>query len=79
MTEFSGIAGVGSLFGISPKISVSIATILLILLGFTGSYKRAERIGIAIGLFELLLVPAALMAHPQSHESVEGIVYCSNP
>lgn len=74
VTEFSGIAGVGSLFGISPKISVSIATILLILLGLTGSYKRAERIGLAIGLFELLMVPAALMAHPQSHEVLKGLV-----
>jgi Mn2+/Fe2+ NRAMP family transporter len=37
VTEFSGIAGVGNLFGISPKFSVSIATLVLILLGVTAT------------------------------------------
>ncbi|GEO27088.1 hypothetical protein AAC03nite_28730 [Alicyclobacillus acidoterrestris] len=73
VTEFSGIAGVGELFGISPKYSVSAATIILILLGLTGSYKRVERIGIAMGLFELLLVPAAVMAHPSGHQLLHGL------
>lgn len=73
VTEFSGVAGVGELFGISPHYSVGVATIILILLGFTGSYKRVERIGIAMGLFELLLVPAALMAHPDPHALWVGL------
>lgn len=73
VTEFSGVAGVGELFGISPYYSVTAATIALIVLGLTGRYKRVERIGIAIGLFELLLVPAALMAHPSGHELWMGL------
>ncbi len=73
VTEFSGIAGVGNLFGIPPWFSVSLATILLIVIGLTGSYKRVERIGIAIGLFELLLVPAAWMAHPNTDELLRGL------
>lgn len=73
VTEFSGIAGVGALFGISPRYSVSVATILLIVIGLTGSYKRVERIGIAMGLFELLLVPAAMMAHPNGHQLLQGL------
>jgi Mn2+/Fe2+ NRAMP family transporter len=73
VTEFSGIAGVGELFGISPRYSVSVATILLIVIGLTGSYKRVERIGIAMGLFELLLVPAAMMAHPNAHKILQGL------
>ncbi|WAH35164.1 NRAMP family divalent metal transporter [Alicyclobacillus dauci] len=73
VTEFSGIAGVGELFGISPHYSVSVATIVLVLMGLTGSYKRVERIGIAMGLFELLLVPAALMAHPSGKQLVQGL------
>jgi Mn2+/Fe2+ NRAMP family transporter len=64
VTEFTGIAGVGALVGVSPRWSVSIATALLVVLGLTGSYRRVERIGIAVGLFELLLIPAAVMAHP---------------
>jgi Mn2+/Fe2+ NRAMP family transporter len=73
VTEFSGVAGVGNLFGVSPKLSVSVATVLLVILGLTGSYKKAERVGIAIGLFELLLVPAALMAHPNGHQMLHGL------
>jgi Mn2+/Fe2+ NRAMP family transporter len=73
VTEFSGIAGVGELFGISPRYSVSVATILLIVIALTGSYKRVERIGIAMGLFELLLVPAAMMAHPNAHQILQGL------
>ncbi|WDM02868.1 divalent metal cation transporter [Alicyclobacillus cycloheptanicus] len=73
VTEFSGVAGVGELFGISPRYSVSVATLILIGLGFTGSYKRVERIGIAMGLFELLLLPAALMAHPSAHALWSGL------
>lgn len=73
VTEFSGIAGVGNLIGIPPWFSVSLATILLIVIGLTGSYKRVERIGIAIGLFELLLVPAAWMAHPNNNEMLRGL------
>jgi Mn2+/Fe2+ NRAMP family transporter len=30
----------------------------------TGSYRRAERIGIALGLAELVFIPAVAMAHP---------------
>lgn len=58
VTEFSGVAGVGVLFGIDPRVSVSIATLILILLGITGSNQKVERIGIAVGLFELALIPA---------------------
>lgn len=73
VTEFSGIAGVGELFGVSPRYSVSVATVFLVLLGFTGSYKRVERIGIAMGMFELLLIPAAIMAHPSGQALWTGL------
>ena len=64
VTEFSGIAGVSELFGVPKVLSVSFVALLLILLGVTGSYGRVERIGIAIGLFELLFIPAAFWTHP---------------
>lgn len=73
VTEFTGIAGVGDIIGIPSWFSVSAATILLIVLGLTGSYKRVERIGIAIGLFELLLIPAAFMAHPVGNQLLRGL------
>nr|WP_283805133.1 divalent metal cation transporter [Lentilactobacillus rapi] len=45
LTEFVGIAGVGELFGISKWITIPIATVLLIAVAFTGSYRRTEKLG----------------------------------
>lgn len=73
VTEYAGISGVGQLFGIPPWVSVLTASIFLILLGITGSYKHVERVGIAVGLFELLFIPAALLAHPTFHEMISGL------
>lgn len=64
VTEFSGIAGVGELFGLPPSLTVSMATLLLIVIGLSGSYRRVERIGVAIGLLELLFIPTAFLSHP---------------
>ncbi len=73
ITEFSGIAGVGALFGIPRYYSVGAATLCLIVLGFTAGYRQVERIGITVGLFELLLIPAAIMAHPSGHALWVGL------
>jgi Mn2+/Fe2+ NRAMP family transporter len=64
VTEFAGISGAGELFGVPPWLTVSLATVLLIALGLSGSYCRIERVAIAVGLFELAFLPAAIMAHP---------------
>ncbi len=74
VTEFSGISGVSELFGIPGWISVSIATILLIMIGLSGSYKRVERIGIAVGLFQVFFILAAFLARPHMHELVRGFL-----
>ena len=73
LTEFAGVAGVGELFGVSKWITVPVTTAFLIGLAFTGSYKRAERIGIAIGLAELAFVPAMILSHPNVHQLVSGL------
>lgn len=73
VTEFAGIAGAGELFGIPSWLSVSIVTIALIAIGVTGSYKRFERIGIAIGLLEFFFFIAAYMSHPNPSEMVKGL------
>jgi Mn2+/Fe2+ NRAMP family transporter len=73
LTEFAGVAGVGDLFGISKWITVPTATAFLLGLALTGSYRRAERIGIAIGLAELAFVPAMLLAHPHVHDLLHGL------
>ena len=75
VTEFVGIGGVGEMFHIPLWISVPFVTLLLIVIGLTGSYRRVERIGIAVGLLELLFIPAALLAHPDWHQLTQGLVH----
>jgi Mn2+/Fe2+ NRAMP family transporter len=67
ITEFAGVAGVGELFGIPRGLTVPVAAAFVIGIALTGSYQRAERIGIALGLAELVFIPAVLMAHPSFH------------
>ena len=64
LTELVGVAGVGELWGVPPTVTVPIAVAFLLGVALTGSYRRAERIGIALGLAELAFIPAMLMAHP---------------
>ena len=64
ITEFAAVAGVGEMFGVSRWLTIPVATAFLVGLSLTGSYRRAERIGIAIGLAELAFIPAMIMSHP---------------
>src|SRR5579875_3817455 len=73
LTEFAGVAGVGELFGVSKWVTIPVTTLFLIGLAFTRSYRRAERIGIAIGLAELFFVPAMILAHPRLPDLAHGL------
>nr|WP_235807681.1 divalent metal cation transporter [Liquorilactobacillus uvarum] len=74
LTEFIGVAGVGELFGISKWITVPIATILLVGIAFSGSYRRVERAGIGIGLAELAFIIAVIMIRPNLSQMVQGLM-----
>jgi Mn2+/Fe2+ NRAMP family transporter len=74
ITEFSGIAGVGSLIGLPAWLSVSIATILLIGIGVSGRYQRVEWIGIALGSLELSFFITAILAHPHMGMIARGLL-----
>lgn len=73
LTEFAGIAGVGELFGIPKTVTVPAATVFLVALAMTGSYRRVERIGIAIGLAELAFFAALLMSRPGAGAVLHGM------
>jgi len=62
ITEFSGVAGVGELFGVPRAASLALAAAFLLLVVWTGSYRRVERVAILLGLFELAFVWVALRA-----------------
>jgi Mn2+/Fe2+ NRAMP family transporter len=64
VTEFTGIAGVGELYGVPRSLTLPLACATLIAIVSTGSYRRAERIAILIGLFEGAFVIVAALAHP---------------
>jgi Mn2+/Fe2+ NRAMP family transporter len=72
-TEYAGVAGVGEIFGVPRTVTVPVAATFLIGVSMTGSYRRAERIGIALGLAELVFIPAVVMAHPNFHAIAEGL------
>ncbi|HVB41940.1 MAG TPA: divalent metal cation transporter [Streptosporangiaceae bacterium] len=73
LTEFAAVAGVGQLFGISPWITIPVATAFLLGIAVTGSYNRVERIGIAVGLAELAFFAAMLMSHPRLAPLAHGL------
>jgi Mn2+/Fe2+ NRAMP family transporter len=64
LTEFSGVAGVGEIYGIPRVVTVAIAALFLLVIAFTGSYRRVERIAIFVGLFEFAFFVVAYLAHP---------------
>lgn len=73
LTEFSGVAGVGELFGVPRAWSLTLAAGFLLLVVWTGSYRRVERIAIMLGLFELVFVWVALRAPVDAHALVRGV------
>lgn len=68
VTELSGVAGVGELYGVPRALSLTIATIALLAVVMSGSYRRVERVAIALGLFELAFFFVAWWAHPSVSE-----------
>ncbi|HEV2328907.1 MAG TPA: divalent metal cation transporter [Verrucomicrobiae bacterium] len=75
LTEFSGIAGVGALFGIPPWLSISLTVTLLVMVVATGSYRKVELIAVLIGLFEFAFVAVAFVSHPSGTAMLQGLTH----
>jgi Mn2+/Fe2+ NRAMP family transporter len=75
VTEFAGIAGVGEMVGIPKALTVSVATVLLVGVATTGSYRRLERVAILLGLAELALLPAVFICHPNGAALGRGLLH----
>ena len=75
LTEFSGVAGVGELFGVPRAASLVLATGFLLVVVWTGSYRRVERVAIALGLFEFAFFWVAYASQPQGSELAEGLMH----
>jgi NRAMP (natural resistance-associated macrophage protein)-like metal ion transporter len=72
ITELSGIAGAGALFGIPPAVSAFAVVLFLIIIAWTGSYRSVERIALLIGAFELVFLYVAWKAEPSLAEIKQG-------
>lgn len=75
ITEFAGIAGVGSLVGLPRWFSVGAAGLVLVVLVLLGRYRKVETVGIAIGALELMFIPAVFLAHPSGSELAAGLAH----
>ncbi|OAJ55251.1 NRAMP family metal ion transporter [Paraburkholderia ginsengiterrae] len=68
VTEFTGVAGVGEMYGVSRSITLPLAVVALIAVVLTGSHRRVDKVAIVIGAFELMFFVVAWKAHPDIHE-----------
>ena len=64
LSELSGLAGVGLLFGVPVWLTMTVVAGGLIVMAYTGSYLTVERIAIAVGAFELVFLFVAWQANP---------------
>ena len=72
LSELSGLAGVGLLFGVPGWITMTIVVAGLTLMAYTGSYLSVERIAMAIGAFELVFLVVAWKARPDLSAMTSG-------
>jgi NRAMP (natural resistance-associated macrophage protein)-like metal ion transporter len=73
ITEFSGVAGVGMLFGVPRLWSLTLAAGFLLAVVWTGSYRRVERVAILLGLFELVFLWVAFRAPVHGAALLDGL------
>ena len=68
LTEFSGLAGVGSMIGAPVPATLALVVTLLLAMIATHTYLTVERIAMAVGAFELVFLLVAWLAHPDPAE-----------
>ena len=73
LTEFSGVAAVGGLYGIPKVASLGCSALFLLLVVLTGTYRRVERVAIALGLFEFAFFLVAYRSHPDPVALAHGL------
>jgi NRAMP (natural resistance-associated macrophage protein)-like metal ion transporter len=64
VTEFTGVAGIGEMYGVSRSVSLSVAVLVLVSVVLTGSHRRVDKAAMLIGAFELTFLVVAYKAHP---------------
>ncbi len=65
VTEFSGLAGIGELFGVSREISLPAVSLLLLFVAVSGAYRRIELAALTLAFCEIAFLFVAFRARPQ--------------
>ena len=74
LTELSGVAGVGEMYGVPRFATLPLAATALLAVVLTGSYRRMERVAMTVGLFELAFFFVAWAAHPDPAALLAGSI-----
>jgi Mn2+/Fe2+ NRAMP family transporter len=73
-TEFIGISMAGEYFGFSPYVVVPLSAILLIGITVTGNFTRWERAMFVFLFASLLVLPLAVISHPNPGAAIRGFI-----
>lgn len=74
VTEFAAIDLACTNLGIDPRLGVPAAAAALIIIAVTGSYRRWERIAVALCLLDLVWLYLAWRLHPSLADVVHGVI-----
>lgn len=72
VSEVSAAVGVGKIWGVAPQISVGLSVLFLAAVALSGSYRRAEAVAVACGLFELVYLYTAWRVSPTPRQLLLG-------
>jgi Mn2+/Fe2+ NRAMP family transporter len=79
VTEFIGITLATGYLGLPKVVSVVVAALVIIASAFTGSFRRFERIAVALCAASLLLVPLYFLVHPAASQMAHDFVVPTLP
>ncbi len=73
-TEFMGISLAGQYFGIHPVLAVPLAAAILVGITVSGNFRRWERAMFVFLFASLLVLPLAVLSHPDPGAALRGFV-----
>ncbi len=74
VAEFSGIAAASSLFHVPSYVAVPVAAVAIWLIVTRGSYRRVERVLLALGFVLVTYVISGIMAGPDWTAAAHGLI-----
>jgi Mn2+/Fe2+ NRAMP family transporter len=79
ITEFIGITMAASYLGLPKIVAVLLAALVIVGAGFTGSFRRFERIAMGFCAGSLLLIPVFFLSHPHASQLAHGFTVPALP